>query len=871
MPITSPPPPISQLGLLRAFLAIFAPLAVLLLLASLMHYYTLYETDRVSREANEELNVSLAKRMIVTDISSVARDLAFLARHIERQGLFQISKQERERRISLEFSAFAEKKALYDQIRFLNIEGMEIVRINYTNGRVREVTGPALQNKSNRYYFREAFALSKDKIYLSPLDLNIEGGHIERPLKPVIRFATPLFDLSGKKQGVVVLNYFGQRLIENFTYAAANIADHIALTNSDGYWLSNPNPDDEWGFMLGNNNRSMKQRYPNAWQQISTEYSGQFENNNGLFTFATIKPTRVALETSDPMANDNDALVGTDSYWKIISRVTPEALTTTLPAFIQVHAALYFIMLVLILAGSWILALTRQKHRLAEAQSEYEQRFRHTLENIELVAVALDRRGTVRFCNDYFLKLTGWRLDEVVNHQWLDKFIPEKARDDAGQILASMASPENFPSQFETPILTKDGQQRQINWNSTLSYDLQNKVIGITGIGEDTTDKRHTEEQLRKLSQAVEQSPSTVMITNIHGEIEYVNPKFIEVTGYQANEVIGLNPSILKSGEKSTQEYANLWSTIISGREWRGEFHNRKKNGELFWESASITGIRGPEGNITHFLAVKEDITERKRLEQKIEAHHRELAKTEALAAMGRMASMIAHDLRNPLSSVKMTLQILSKQKSTRNSSKADELRAISLEQIRYMEEILSDMLTYSRPDALKPEWLTVEKVMDMAIGLAQRKIDETGVELITNYQPGLPTLHGDATKLRQIFSNLLANAAQATENCEKPEVTVDVMLDLGDTGTGIRIEIRDNGCGITPKDQERLFEPFFTTRAQGTGLGLAIVKRMVEQHQGSIELLANKEGGTCASIVLPTTPKTINTPTNEAMETLPL
>ncbi|MCF6280848.1 MAG: PAS domain S-box protein [Candidatus Polarisedimenticolaceae bacterium] len=870
MPITSPPPPMSHLGLLRGFLAIFAPLAVLLILASLMHYYTLYETDRVSREANEELNVSLAKRMIVTDISSVARDLAFLARHIEKQGLFKISTAERHQRISLEFSAFAEKKALYDQIRFLDTNGMENVRINYVDGKAQEVTGSALQNKSNRYYFREAFSLGRDKIYLSPLDLNIEDNRIEQPLKPVMRFATPLFDLSGRKQGVVVLNYFGQRLIENFTYAAANIVDHIALTNSQGYWLSSPNSEDEWGFMLGNN-KSMPTRYPAAWQRIAKEHSGQFENNNGLFTFATIKPTQVALETSDPLATDNDALIGTDSFWKIISRVTPEALTTTLPAFIRVHAALYSIMLVLILAGSWILALTRQKHRLAEAQSEYEQRFRHTLENIELVAVALDRRGTVRFCNDYFLKLTSWNLDEVVNHQWLEKFVPDKAKDDAEQMLASMASPENFPTQFETPILTKDGQQRLINWNSTLSYDAQNRVIGITGIGEDITDKRHTEEQLRKLSQAVEQSPSTVMITNVNGAIEYVNPKFIEVTGYQADEVIGCNPSILKSGEKSTSEYANLWHTVNAGKEWRGEFHNRKKNGELFWESASISGIRGPDGEISHFLAVKEDITERKRLEQKVEAHHRELAKSEALAAMGRMASMIAHDLRNPLSSVKMTLQILSKQKNDRDSAKADELRAISLEQIRYMEEILSDMLTYSRPDALKPEWLTIDKVMDMAVGLIQRKFDELGVDLTTHYQPGLPTLHGDATKLRQIFSNLLINAAQATENCARAEVSIDVMLELGPTGTGIRIDICDNGCGIVPEDRERLFEPFFTTRAQGTGLGLAIVKRMVEQHHGTIEMLANKTGGTCASIVLPTTPQTANEPDNQAMEIHPL
>ena len=860
MPITAPPPPISRLGLLRGFLVIFAPLGVLLIVAGLMHYYTLYETDRVSREANEKLNVSLARRMVATDISSVARDLAFLAHHIEQQGLFQLSAEERQQRITLEFSAFIDKKALYDQIRFLDANGMESVRVNNIDGKSSPVTSDALQNKSSRYYFHEAFRLGRDKIYLSPLDLNIESGHIEYPLKPVMRFASPLFDLFGRKRGVIVLNYFGERLIENFTYAAANIADHIELINSDGYWLSHPVSDNEWGFMLGNDNM-MPKRYPSAWQQIATENSGQFENQNGLFTFATLYPTMVALETSDPEAADNDTLVGADRFWKIVSRVTPEKLTITFPAFLQIHAALYTAMFMLLLIGSWILALTRQQHRLAEAQNEYEQRFRHTLENIELVAVALDRHGTVRFCNDYFLKLTGWSLNEVVNHQWLDKFVPEEAKDDAGQILASMASPEHFPAQFETLILTKNGQQLLINWNSTLTYGAQNRVIGVTGIGEDITDKRHTEAQLRKLGRAVEQSPSTVMITNIKGEIEYVNPKFIEITGYQAEEVIGQNPSILKSGEKSASEYANLWATVNSGREWRGEFHNRKKNGQLFWESASISGIRGPDGDITHFLAVKEDITERKRLEQKVEAHNRELVRTQALAAMGRMASMIAHDLRNPLSSVKMTLQILSKQKNNRDSSKADELRAISLEQIRYMEDILSDMLTYSRPDALKPEWLTIEKVMDMAIGLSQRKLDELGVNLTVNYQPGLPTLHCDATKLHQTFSNLLVNAAQATEGSDEPEVSVDVLLELGSTGTGIRIEICDNGCGIKADDLDRIFEPFFTTRAQGTGLGLAIVKRIVEQHQGAIAMRVNASGGTCASILLPTAPQIVVAP----------
>lgn len=140
----------------------------------------------------------------------------------------------------------------------------------------------------------------------------------------------------------------------------------------------------------------------------------------------------------------------------------------------------------------------------------------------------------------------------------------------------------------------------------------------IVGVVRNITERKQSEQQLRQLSRVVEQSPVSIVITNIQGNIEYVNPKFTEVTGYTAEEVLGKNPRILKSDEKSSDEYKNLWETIIAGKEWRGEFHNKKKNGELYWEFASISPIRNAEGTITHFLAVKEDITERKRVEKDI-------------------------------------------------------------------------------------------------------------------------------------------------------------------------------------------------------------------------------------------------------------
>jgi len=855
MPITPPPAPLSRLSLFRGFLEVFLPLFAVLAFVGFMHYYTFHTTERSAREARELLNVDLANRTLSSDITGVVGDLMFLAENIEQQGLFEESTKERERRISRVFLAFSRNKRLYDQIRFLDSSGREVVRVNYNQGSPFNVPSSELQNKAGRYYFPEAMALEKGRIYLSPLDLNVEGGHIERPFKPMMRFGTPVFDSNGQKQGIVILNFLGSRLIDSFIRAAANIADHVELVNEQGYWLSSPRKEDEWGFML-DNPTVFGQRHPEAWRQIREKDAGQFQTGSGLFTYATIKPLDIALSAAESGLTTPALFQGYSEFWKIISRVTPRELSATLPLFIRNHMALYLAMLSLLALASWVLAHTRHRHRKAESQREYEQRFRHTLENINLAAVALNRDGRITFCNDFFLRLTGWERSDLVGERWLDRFVSTDLKEEMDQVTNWMDSPVSLPSRFESRIKTRDGDLRLVAWNNTLSYDAEGAVIGVTAIGEEITEQRRTEAELRKLSQAVEQSPSIVLITNNRGMIEYVNPKFTEVSGYAPEEVMGKNPRLLKSGETTSEEYGNLWKTVTAGGEWRGEFHNRKKSGELYWESASISAIRNPDREITHYLAVKEDITERKRLEQEVEERNRELARTQAFTAMGRMASMIAHDLRNPLSSVKMTLQILGKNSGIDNNEEASELHQISMEQIRYMEEILSDMLTFSRPDALKPDWITIDKIIDMAVGISQRSIDEHRVKLITHYHPGLPTLYADAVKLRQVFTNLITNAAQATAQAENANISIDAMIELGQSGTAVRVEICDNGNGISNEVLEKVFEPFYTTRAKGTGLGLSIVKRVLDQHQATITMYPNRPQGTCVAVTLPVSPQ---------------
>lgn len=842
--------------------------AALLLAAGVFQYRADSRADRLAQEHSERLNLMLGEASIVRDLDGVVSDLLYLAEHNEYQGLFDADNRLRLTTLAMEFQVFSKQKGRYDQIRLLDERGREVVRVNYHDGDPRAVPAGQLQNKGDRYYFKASLALPRGRVYVSPLDLNVEDSHIEQPPRPTLRFGTPVFDAAGRRQGVLLLNYRGDALLANFRQAAGNIADHAMLLNTDGYWLSHPDAHLDWGFMYGREDR-FATRYPQAWQRILAQPSGQFRSAKGLFTFTSVYPPRPADSlgpgasdpgtsdpvTSDPGTSDPGTSTAVAAYWKIVAHVPAPG--PGLSAWLRAHLLMYALMLALLGSASLVLAHARLRQRRISRQVEFEQRFRVILENIDLLAVGLDPQGTIGFCNDALLARTGWQREQVMHKNWFDNFIPDTARKPCRALQRALVAGSAAPHPHECEILTRDGERRLVSWNDALLRDAGGRVVGITWIGEDITEARRAEQERAKLYRAVEQSPSTVMIVDQAGLIEYVNPKFTQLTGYTLDEVKGRNPRILKSGETGSGEYATLWQTLLAGGEWRGVFHNRKKNGELYWEAAVISGMRDTDGRISHFIAVKEDITERRLLQDEVEARNRERAQNQALAATGRMASMIAHDLRNPLSSVKMTLQILGNDQRPAHVEEAQELREIALQQVRYMEEILEDLLAYSRPDALKPEWLSIDKLLNTAVLLTQRAIDQAGVGVKLFCPSGLPTLHGDPGKLKQAFSNLLLNAVQATEGLKgrPPRITVSAQLELADDRPRIRVEICDNGRGIAAGQAEQLFEPFFTTRAKGTGLGLAIVKRIVEQHHGSVALAPADDGGTCAVVILPTAP----------------
>jgi two-component system cell cycle sensor histidine kinase/response regulator CckA len=372
-------------------------------------------------------------------------------------------------------------------------------------------------------------------------------------------------------------------------------------------------------------------------------------------------------------------------------------------------------------------------------------------------------------------------------------------------------------------------------------------------LAEDITGRKRAEEQIRKLSRAVEQSPVSILIADRRGDIEYVNPKFTAATGYTLDEVRGQNTRVLRFGETQPEEYRELWETITSGGEWRGEFHNRKKDGTLLLARASISPIRDESGTITHFLGVEEDITAQRLLEE-------QLRRAQKMEAVGRLAAGIAHDFNNLLTVI-----------SGRSDLLCDKLEPggklrDSVEEIRKAADraagLTRQLLAFSRQQILQPQILDLNVIVSRMDKLLLRLIRED-IELRTAYSKDLGLIKADPSQIEQVVMNLAVNARDAMPRGGKLTIeTSNVTLGSAYAGTHLQLTpgpyvllaVSDTGIGMDEATKSRIFEPFFTTKEQGkgTGLGLATVYGIVKQSGGYIWVYSEAGQGTTFKVYFP-------------------
>jgi PAS domain S-box-containing protein len=406
---------------------------------------------------------------------------------------------------------------------------------------------------------------------------------------------------------------------------------------------------------------------------------------------------------------------------------------------------------------------------------------------------------------------------------------------------------------LELQVVRHDGGQLTFFGGAMPLHDERGKVRGCVAGFVDITARKKAEDSLRKLSQAVEQSPVNVVITDLEGNIEYVNPRFCQLTGYTAAEAIGKNPRILKSGHTSDEEYRLLWQTIKAGGEWSGEFLNKAKDGSLFWERALITSIKDQAGRITHYLAVKEDITDRKKAEEAMQQMRTQLTHAARLSTLGEMAAELAHELNHPL------YAILNYAKASRNllaeegPPDLNSLREWN-EEIASIASVAGSVVKRLRSFAGRANSprtaCRIEQIVDEALALFAVELRAARVTADVSFPAPLPPITADRVQIQQVLINLLSNAVDAMETT--PAESRKITIGASPLEAAIEVTVSDRGVGLPPGSETTVFEPFLSTKREGLGMGLGIARSIVESHGGRLLATSNRDGGATFHFTLP-------------------
>jgi PAS domain S-box-containing protein len=492
--------------------------------------------------------------------------------------------------------------------------------------------------------------------------------------------------------------------------------------------------------------------------------------------------------------------------------------------------------------------------KLAEAAlRQSEEQFRATFE-LASIGMAQADPQTRRFVrvNRKMCEITGYSAAELLQLTPRDLTHPddwEPERDHFDSVIRG----ERPSHHTEKRYLRRDGTVAWVNVNMTVIRDADGKPVRTLAAIEDITARKEAERERVRLLTAFEQTAESIVLTDPDGTILHVNPAFEKVSGYTRQEVIGRNPRILKSGRHEAAFYHQLWDTIKKGEVWHGHLVNKRKDGSLFEEDATISPIRDSGGKIVNYMAIKLDVSR----EVALEAQFRQSQKMDAI---GRLAGGVAHDFNNILQVITMQVEM------TPAAEKLSPDVAESLREIRAAAEraanLTRQLLLFSRQQVMQKQDVDLNEVVTNLSKMLHRIIGED-VQLQLSLHPAPLFTHADAGMLDQVLLNLAVNARDAMPGGGRLLVaTHEIELDEEHArlypeavpGRYACLNVSDSGIGIPPDVMPRIFDPFFTTKeaGKGTGLGLATVFGIVKQHGGWIKVQSTPGLGTHFQIFLP-------------------
>lgn len=790
-----------------------------LLIISGIFSYAIYKRDANTFLAvmknNEKQVLDFQEKMIKEHLETLGEDINYLA-GLERINNYINSGFNPEIDISVFLSSFLNRREIYSSVRIIDFSGHERFRMNRNNGELIIIPEKDLQLKKNRYYFNEIMETLPENFYLSRLDFNYENGNITIPYMPVLRVAKLILTKTDNN-AFIILNYNGKEILNKIDEISIYSYGENYLRNIDG-WLvsldiSVPKEKSEIINFLKTPEGDQFIQYP----------KGQLYGDSGLITH---KKIRISEVPSSP-------------EWNLISVVDAGIIKAQTKDALFKGIINYIVLIIL----SGIFTYFALHNKLNQINTNHIISDRARIFDLNPAPVIkTSAEGMTLSSNIAAKNILGLTTAPSSIYDVFDKLTTDEIK------LINSENIHNF--------------EYQAGHSTYYFTSIKENASGqIFFYGSDISINYKIQEDLKNFQTAVKQSANVIVFTDLEGKVLFANDAFEKVTGYSSKEVLVKKPAVLNSGYHSNSFYDELWSTINTGNVWAGEFYNKRKNGSFFWEKATISPVLDNNGKPRFYIAVKEDITEKKEIEAELKtqteyAEKARLAAEKANLLKSTFLANMSHEIRTPMNAILgFTRLLLDKEFQKKDREMLD----IIMNSGKSLLSLINDILDFSKIEADEIE-ISIVKInlsyfFESIEDLFQIQTSQKNLGFNLNLSSNLPKIvFGDENRIRQILINVIGNAIKFTES---GNINVNVDWISGK----LDITVTDTGIGINKDKLEEIFSPFKQSdsstdrKYEGTGLGLAISLRLTEMMNGVLKVKSKIDEGSTFTIRLPLKP----------------
>ena len=825
----------------------------------------------------EFTRLELFDQILGRDFKEAADDLRVLADGDGLRSYLSSGQQSDLDRATKRAVFFGHQAPEYYEIRYIDERGNEVLKVNQSGG---VAAANQLQNKSARPFFQQANALKAGEIYISAFDLNVDNGHLEIPYNPTVRFATPLFDGTGRRRGIYIINYRGTNLVSGLLQPIPQqYKQRLRILNSQGFWIHAPDPKDEWGFIIPDRaEKTLAHSDPALWSHVAREPQGQVWHEGGLFTWHR-------FVTSDNAGVSQAQVEVGDDFLVLASEINVPEWRALFAPMRQTFVIIGCTLLILVLAGGRFFLLNQ--HSVIELRNS-KQMFERLFENAPDATILVDEAGKIVRANAQ-VETVFRRVRAEVIGQSVEQLVPERYRARHWENLAKyFANPQLRAAGAGLELFALRGDGTEFPVDIMLSPIETRQGRQSIAVVRDITDRKRIEQMHLQFRALFESVPGSYLVLKPDLTIAAVSDAYLKATMTTREKILGRglfdvfpdNPE-----DPTANGVSNLHASLdrvlkekTSDTMAIQKYDVRRPDGtfeERFWSPVN-SPVLGADERIEYIVHRVEDVTDfvkqkqkpaatgsedglRTRMEQmeaeifrssqEVQAANQRLR--EANQELEAFSYSVSHDLRAPLRHIDGFVSRLNKNSAVAADEKSRRYLDIISQSARHMGNLIDDLLVFSRMGRveMRQTKINLDHLVKDVIEAMSQDLENRKVAL--KIEP-LPEVCADPSMLRQVLVNLIGNAVKYS----RPREQAEIEIRCTETPEEFVVSVRDNGVGFDMEYAQKLFGVFQRLHRaeefEGTGIGLANVRRIIHRHGGRTWAESKVDAGATFYFTLP-------------------